>query len=102
MHRLFACPKLAAWHMPISVAAVDQLLVCCFMQSGQGLLLSALQHISAEGPDTSVASRIGVIHNPRDASQEPSLLARLLLATTQLTSRRTKIAGEEVRNICIA
>lgn len=63
------------------------------MQAGQGLLLGALKHISQEGAETKVTSRIGIIYNPRNPSQEPSLLARLLMVMSQLTSRRTKIAG---------
>ena len=64
------------------------------MQAGQGLLLAALEHIQTAPAADAVASRIGVLYNPTENGKEPSLLAKLLQAVLQLTSRRPKIAGE--------
>ncbi|KAL0021594.1 hypothetical protein WJX79_001497 [Trebouxia sp. C0005] len=62
-------------------------------KAGQGLLLAALDHLQAAPAAEGAAARVGVLYNPADTAAEPSLLARLLLATTQLTSRRPKIVG---------
>ncbi|DBA75355.1 TPA: hypothetical protein ACH3X1_010624 [Trebouxia sp. C0004] len=62
-------------------------------KAGQGLLLAALDHLQEAPAAEGAAARVGVLYNPADAAADPSLLARLLLATTQLTSRRPKIAG---------
>lgn len=64
------------------------------VQAGQGLLLAALDHLKEPPAADAAASRVGVLYNPTDAAAEPSLLTRLLLATTELTSRRPKIAGK--------
>ena len=66
------------------------------MQAGQGLLLAALDHLQKAPAAEGAAARVGVLYNPADTAEEPSLLARLLLATSQLTSRRPKIAGESL------
>ncbi len=64
------------------------------VQAGQGLLLAALDHLQEAPAAEGAAARVGLLYNPADTAAEPSLLARLLLATSQLTSRRPKIAGE--------
>ena len=66
------------------------------VQAGQGLLLAALDHLQEAPVTEGAAARVGVLYNPADTAAEPSLLARLLLATSQLTSRRPKIAGESL------
>ena len=66
------------------------------VQAGQGLLLAALDHLQEAPAAEAAAARVGVLYNPADTAAEPSLLARLLLATSQLTSRRPKIAGESL------
>lgn len=66
------------------------------VQAGQGLLLAALDHLQEAPAAEGAAARVGVLYNPADSAAEPSLLARLLLATSQLTSRRPKIAGEHL------
>ncbi len=71
------------------------------VQAGQGLLLAALDHLQEAPAAEGAAARVGVLYNPADTAAEPSLLARLLLATTQLTSRRPKIAGEHLLSLSI-
>ena len=66
------------------------------VQAGQGLLLAALHHLQEAPAAEGAAARVGLLYNPADTAAEPSLLARLLLATSQLTSRRPKIAGEHL------
>ncbi len=66
------------------------------VQAGQGLLLAALDHLQEAPAAEGAAARVGVLYNPADSAAEPSQLARLLLATSQLTSRRPKIAGEHL------
>ena len=70
------------------------------VQAGQGLLLAALHHLQEAPAAEGAAARVGLLYNPADTAAEPSLLARLLLATTQLTSRRPKIAGEPLLSFC--
>ena len=65
----------------------------CCVQAGRGLFLAALDHIRNAPAAGASASRIGLLLNLADATAEPSLLSKLLLATSQLTSRRSKIPG---------
>ncbi len=71
------------------------------VQAGQGLLLAALHHLQEAPAAEGAAARVGMLYNPVDTAAEPSLLARLLLATSQLTSRRPKIAGEHLLSFSI-
>ena len=64
------------------------------VQAGRGLLLAALNHLKEAPAAAEAASRVAVLLNPADAAAEPSFLSKLLIATTQLTSRRSKISGE--------
>ena len=82
------------WHCSAWKIEKAKVITSCYdIQAGQRLLLGALNYISREQIEPAIASRIGIIYNPRDASQEPTLLAKLLLVTSQLTSRRPKITG---------
>ncbi|KAK9811403.1 hypothetical protein WJX72_003341 [[Myrmecia] bisecta] len=57
-------------------------------QAGRTLILEALRHLEAE---TSEPSRTALLHNPADPTQPPSALQRVVLAASQLPSRRHKI-----------
>ena len=76
------------------LARVRAELFFCPQQAGQGLLLAALDRLKEAPTAGTAAFRVGVLYNGADAAAEPSLLSKLLLATTQLTSRRPKIIGE--------
>ncbi len=90
--------------IPFGASVIGKICACqCWtkakfelVQAGQGLLLAALDHLQEAPAAEGAAARVGLLYNPADTAAEPSLLARLLLATSQLTSRRPKIAGEHL------